>query len=278
MPAHNHILYEFKIVLKGSVRQQIEGVEYLYSEGSACLINKNLKHKEIFNDRSQILFLGLTTEMLTKLFHSANKAYYKEESSIFNSILYKFIQEDIKHPGRKAYLDFFPALQNKVATIRLHQNIEDLMHTLLFPTFGSSLKIDCLFCELIEFLVSTNNYHCSTVKLGNNSDYLLFLRIEHLLIENNGRVSRTELSNALCYSGDYLNRIVNKYTGKSLHKYGMDVCIKAAAHELKTSTKSISDIVEELNFSNRTYFYQQFQNHFGMTPKEYRRIHSDENT
>ncbi len=100
--------------------------------------------------------------------------------------------------------------------------------------------------------------------------YPLFSRIEHLLEENSGRLSREELSHALHYSGDYLNRIVHKYTGLSLHRYGMELCIKKAAHELLGTTDSVSAIADRLCFTNRSYFYKLFEETYGMTPKEFR--------
>ncbi|MDE6420979.1 MAG: AraC family ligand binding domain-containing protein, partial [Lachnospiraceae bacterium] len=57
---HFHDFFEFVIVLEGSIIQKIEGTEYLYTAGSCCLINRNLRHMEYYHSKSRILYIGLT--------------------------------------------------------------------------------------------------------------------------------------------------------------------------------------------------------------------------
>lgn len=84
-------------------------------------------------------------------------------------------------------------------------------------------------------------------------------------------MTRAELEKVLNYSGDYLNRIVNKYAGMCIFDYGMTFCLKKAALLLSSTEESISSIASSLHFSNRTHFYSLFKKHYGITPKEYRK-------
>ena len=99
---------------------------------------------------------------------------------------------------------------------------------------------------------------------------MIFARISHLIEERNGRVTRNELARQLNYSGDYINRIVNKFTGLCLFDYSMNFCMKKAADELVHSEKTIGEIANGLHFSNRTHFYKLFKEKYGVTPKEFR--------
>ena len=56
----------------------------------------------------------------------------------------------------------------------------------------------------------------------------------------------------------------------SLHEYGMKICMKKAANLLAKTSRSVSEIASDLQFTNRTYFYKLFTTEYGMTPKEYR--------
>lgn len=271
MAPHFHDYYEFLIVLEGALYQQIEGKEYLYQEGSCCLINRNLRHKEIFDQKSKILFLGFSAEYMTELLRSGESGCEQTNKHITDTSLARFILDDIESPGRKAYLDFIPNYQNKSSLRMLHRISEALIETMIFPKFGSSHITKGLLCYILQYLSSQEDYHCSLIELSSDRDYLLFARVEHLLEENNGRLSREELSKILNYSGDYLNRIVKKYTGMSLHEYGMKICIKKAANLLAKTDQSISEIANNLQFTNRTYFYKLFTAQYGMTPKEYRK-------
>ena len=81
---------------------------------------------------------------------------------------------------------------------------------------------------------------------------------------------RAQLEQLLNYSGDYLNRIVNRYTGLCLFDYGMTFCLKKAAQYLSETDESVSSIATKLHFSNRTHFYALFKAKYGVTPKEFR--------
>lgn len=104
----------------------------------------------------------------------------------------------------------------------------------------------------------------------------MFSRISHLLEDTNGHMSKSRLEETLNYSGNYLNTIVNKYTGMCLFDYGMSFCLKKAELMLKNSNDSISNIALKLGFSNRTHFYKLFKGKYGVTPKEFREIHSSQ--
>lgn len=268
---HFHDYFEIMLVLDGTVLQRIEDKTYHYGAGACCLINRSLCHIETFSTSSSILFVGLSVEFIEELFASCRSSYFDREKEVLESKLYQFIVSDIKQPGQKAYLDFIPAYQNQVNGNVLHSFAEEMIRTILFPEFGSSYRIRGLLCRLLQYLSRPENYHCTCVKLEQDNDSLLFARIGHLLEENDGRITRTELESILNYSGNYLNRIVNKYTGMCLFDYGMTFCLKKAEYYLANTTDSIGTIASRLSFSNRTHFYTLFKERYGMTPNEYRK-------
>ena len=270
---HYHDFYEFVIVLEGSIIQKIEGKDYLYAAGSCCLINRSLCHLEHYHAKTKVLFIGMSPDFISALFKSAQTSTFSNEKQICKGSIYQFISEDLKSPGQKAYLDFIPAYQNHKNALHLHDLAETMIHTLLYPDFGASYQIKGLLCAFLAYLSSPTYYHSSNIRVDSNSDFLLFSRITHLFEESNGRMSRAELKHLLNYSGDYLNRIVNKYTGMCLYDYGMTFCLKKAATYLTETNESIGTIAAKLQFTNRTHFYNLFKAKYGVTPKEYRQLH-----
>lgn len=267
---HFHDYFELMLILEGSITQKIEDREYLYPAGTCCLINRSLRHTEDFNSRAKVLFIGLSLDFIEELFNSCKNAYFKSEKEFLESDFYHFVKSDIKNPGQKSYLDFIPAYQNHEHPEHLHDTAEAMLHTLMFPAFGTTYQIKGMICTLLQYLSAPVYYHCTCVKLDTSSDFLLFSRITHLLEERDGRMTRAELEKVLNYSGDYLNRIVNKYAGMCIFDYGMTFCLKKAALLLSSTQESISSIASSLHFSNRTHFYSLFKKHYGITPKEYR--------
>lgn len=270
---HYHDFFEFMIVLEGSIVQKIEGKDYLYAAGSCCLINRSLCHLEHYHDKAKVLFIGMKPDFIAELFRSAQASAFCAEKKICEGAVYQFISEDLQSPGEKAYLDFIPAYQNYKNALHLHSLAEAMIQTLLYPDFGAAYQIRGQLCAFLSYLSSPEYYHCTKVKLDTNSDFLLFSRISHMFEESNGRMSRCELEHLLNYSGDYLNRIVNKYAGMCLYDYGMTFCLGRAAKYLTETDESISSIANKLQFSNRTHFYNLFKAKYGMTPKEYRQAH-----
>lgn len=219
------------------------------------------------------MFIGISPDFVTELFSSAQNSFFSCERDFYGSDIYRFITSDLKNPGKKEYIDFIPTYQNNQNAIRLHSLTESMIQALLYPAFGASYQIRGLFCAFLSYLASPQNYHSTTIKLDTNSDFLIFARISHLFEESNGRMPRTKLEELLNYSGDYLNRIVNRYTGMCLFEYGMTFCMKKAAQYLTETDESISAIAAKLHFSNRTHFYTLFKEKYGVTPKEYRKMH-----
>lgn len=210
---------------------------------------------------------------MKELFSYAQNSCFQNEKEICDSDFYHFINSDLKNPGKKSYIDFRPVPENSQSTTHLHTLAETMVHTLLYPGFGAAHRIRGLFCGLIEYLFSPAQYSHTLVQLDTDSDFLIFTRISHLFEESAGRITRSEMAQALNYSSDYLNRIVNKYAGMCLIDYSMTFRLKKAAKCLIESKDPISTIAAKLQFSNRTHFYALFKEKYGVTPKEYRKMH-----
>lgn len=267
---HRHDFYELMLVLKGEVTQQIESKDYLYPAGTCCLINRNLRHSERFTGESSLLFIGLSTDFIKELLSSYHSAYFDTEKLIFQNPLFSFFEEADSVDSTKAYLDFTPVAQNNQVINELYKLSDFMLQTLLHPTFGSTHIIKGLIYTVFQYLFDQKNYHSTHMRLDSNADFLLFTRISHLLEDTYGRISRSDLEKSLNYSGDYINHIVNKYTGNNLFHYRMKFCLEEVAKQLTETTLPVFDIAQSLGFTNRTHFYNLFKEKYGMTPKEYR--------
>ena len=270
---HRHNYFEFLIVLKGKVMQEIEGKEYLYPAGSCCLINQNITHTERFLEEGTILFLGLNNDFVKEMIAGCQSSFFHNDKILCRNSLFTFMEENINRDTQKYYLDFFPVYQNRKSIENLHRIADSLVRTLFLPKLGADFMIKGLLYELFDYLDTKESFHIIPVKLSSKNDALLFSRIRHLMEDTNGRMSRSELENALNYSGNYLNTIVKTYTGLNLFDYGMTFCMKKAAQLLSETNLSVTSIAEMLKFTNQGHFYRIFKETYGMLPKEYRKEH-----
>lgn len=267
---HLHDFYELLIVLDGEIHQQIEQTDFLFRSGSCCLMNRNIIHKEIFHSQANLLFIGMSKELVRHLAEDEQKVYFPEiEQPGANPIL-KFLTDNLDKPDTKEYLDFLPRINNKDWYHILHALTDNILRAIMFPQLGSTYVIKGMLLELFDYLAKPEQFHITPVHVKADNDFLLFTHISHLLEDTNGRITRSELERVLNYSGNYLNTIVRKYTNLCLFDYGQTFCMKKAAEMLRNSTASILEIMEKLQFTNTTHFYKCFKKQYHMTPKQYR--------
>lgn len=75
----------------------------------------------------------------------------------------------------------------------------------------------------------------------------------------------------LCISTKHLSRLVKEVLGKTPHEVICDELIKRATERLDDENISVSQIAEELHFSDQAAFCKFFKKHYAVSPMEYRR-------
>lgn len=174
----------------------------------------------------------------------------------------------------KDYVDFIPNPEQSNLALTVHQMFDQLTLETLSPKQGSSLFVKYQIEQLFAFLMLPEHYSTTPIRIGTDTEYELYNKIIASMTRSFGRISRRQLSQELNYSGVYLNEIAKKYSGLSLFDLGMTFCMKKAARLLTSSKDSVTDIGSALGFTNRTHFYKIFKKTYGMTPAEYRKLHS----
>lgn len=271
---HQHNYFELAYILRGNMYQIVEGKQYFYTVGSCCLLNRNTLHTELFSSDYHALFLTITPNLAKRLVKQEENLYFPEEKKMIGNVIYRFLQKGIQpdHENSKDFLDFVPKITETQQRVLVHDIFEQLIKTLISPYYGATYRIHDLLCQLTEILCNPEYYQITHVTMNTSMDSLLFARIDQLLDEYHGRISNHQLSDALNYNGTYLGRIVKNKTGLSLFDYSMTFTMKTAAKLLVTTKKSVSDIMEDLQFTNRTHFYKLFNDFYHMTPKQYRSL------
>lgn len=79
-------------------------------------------------------------------------------------------------------------------------------------------------------------------------------------------------ANAMCITPRYLSRVVKECTGSSAADWIERYVVLEASALLKSTTMTIQQISDGLNFPSQTFFGKYFKRRVGMSPKEYRRV------
>lgn len=272
---HQHNTYEIVYTRSGEYFQQIEARRHKYPPRSCCLLNRNIRHTEEYTTAFSTVTLSLSQEFLKNLTSDPFDLYFPDSTSSwqqneeFQQFFTTELNADVKH--RKSYLCFFPNYDITDETDPIHAIFDQLAGYIVNPQPGSSFLFRGLVCQMFEHLCNREQYSTNLINLGTEAESELFAQITLLMEETYGRISRTELTEKLNYSGHYLNRLVHKYSGMSIFNYGKYYTMQRAAFLLLHSDLTVSEIADQLGFTDRTHFYRLFNKEFGETPKQFRK-------
>lgn len=285
-PLHKHAFIEIMYVISGSVTNHIENLKFTYGPGQCCIMNKNICHCEEFSGDFQAAFFMLKDEMLKQIFQE--EAFPSEDTAATNrqsaaypgrtgadmsqNPVYMLLNDSLNKSMQYAsiYLDCLPVVEAEEISAQMEPLLRMIFTELASPRPGAGFFIKGAFARLLYLLGDPALYCIDRVQSDSDSQEFLFTKIAHLMEASHGRCSRETLSASLHYNAEYLNRIVKKYTGKTLLDYGQAIYLEEARRLLMETDRSISDIITALGFSNRTYFYRLFKDTYGKTPGAYR--------
>ena len=245
---------------------------------SCCLLNKNVLHAEEHETDFSIAFLGISDAVLSDVYRDLTEGFFRIEKERPRTDLDRFLEESISRTicYEKKYVDFIPKTGNTKIIEETGGIISIIDNELQNPRIGSSHMIKAMIAKLLHLLSDPGNYETVPIAIGTDAENLLYDQIDQIMRSTCGRATRSFLESELHYSGGYINKITKKYTGLSIHDFGMTICMEQAAKELLHSAKSISDIAAELGFSNRTHFYRQFEKVYHTLPGEFRKEFSQD--
>ena len=290
-PLHCHDCLELMVVLRGTLTQQIEGCSHVYTAGQCCILSRNIYHVEAYSSNFEVCFLMLSDEFLRLVIEQDVRYLRFDDYRAVNDPLYEELRQ-LRDGFQKKYLDLFPLAACSFADPSLADlpcgteapsragsshgtdTAESLLRQILDETReqkpGFIPIVSGCIARLLRLLADPQLYRLQRVELSGSRKDLIYSEVLRCLHACAGRVDHKELERTLHYTRDHLNRIVRRRTGMSLVELGHEISLEKAALLLRTTDKSIGAILQELRYTNRTYFYRIFHEKYGMTPRAYR--------
>ena len=120
---------------------------------------------------------------------------------------------------------------------------------------------------------SKNTNHAHAIKGLTDRDTLLMKKLQEFIEKNidNEEMGSTDLAAELFISKTQLYRKVKALTGFTPHGFIKNIRLQRAGYLLVHTDMTVSEIIYETGFNNRTYFYRSFKEYYGITPLEYAR-------
>lgn len=136
----------------------------------------------------------------------------------------------------------------------------------LYDTYSENVEEFIKYATLLycSFIVDVNAF------LSRRTDRVAY-RVKYIIDYNSHKnLTVKDIADKLHYSVNYVIRSFKKEFGKTPAQYYLERKIELAQMYLRTSTDTVSEISEKLNFIDQHYFSNAFKRSTGMTPSLYR--------
>ena len=109
-------------------------------------------------------------------------------------------------------------------------------------------------------------------KMIHKEDKELLTRLNRIIFDNIDEeiLSLEFIANEVAFSKIQLYRKIKELTGKTPTEYIRSIRLEQAEKLLKTTNKTVSEIMYDCGFNNKAYFFREFSKKTGKTPGEYR--------
>ena len=253
---HCHEYYEIFLTVKGTAAHYINGHTINLPEGSLVFIRPDDRHSFLYE-----------TEQQRKSDH-VNLAFSKETAEL----LFFYLSDGF--PSDALISSPMPpqCLLSRDEKSRLLAKIEKLNAVKWNDKKQLKMQMRKLLVEIFAGYFS----EFSEYKQNEIPQWLMFLSEKMKKPENftAGADKMTELSGR---SREHLSRNVKKHFGITLSEYINNLRINYAANLLLNTNKPVLDICFECGFQNMSWFYNVFENRFGISPGVFRKNNSQFN-
>lgn len=246
-------------VLRGSITVSLDGKKLIYHEGCLILANKwtTIDYQE---NESDTMVIGF---------------YFKPEyfsDGLLNQIveepmLYRFFVESITDSAESTshYCVYQFDLSDDVhfyALLLLKQVVK-------MRYFNNKVTKAAFVLFVVE--INQMSEQCLQLKDSNISNDVL---VEEILayVENSVKTATlVDVAKKFHFHPNYLSSLIKKQTGCSYSDWLIKYRIAYAKTYLEQTNLSIQQIIEEVGYSDKTFFFKLFKEHVKKTPGEYRK-------
>ncbi len=252
-PTHTHDFLEIVYVFSGSSLQIVDGTEYTASAGDLLFINLGSSHSFTCSKRFSYANIILKPEFISSALLGTDNAFSLLELEDFRELKEKVDRKSLLAHLSPEESKRFEALIDLAVSEQKNEN----------P--GKELMLRSAFNALLTF-----TFRKMSLPMRKNEgigdrllDYIRLNCTQHISIE--------KLAADNHYNRTYFSRLFKAKTGQTFTEYVTSCRLELAAKLLKDTDLIVSDICTQAGFSNRTKFFKEFSEKYGLSPLKYRK-------
>lgn len=259
VPFHIHTNINLNYIYSGGCTYLIDGKMISLQEGDVCIFDTNvIRAKDITGERDIVINITMSEDFFYKGFS------HMEKQSVMADFIINALFASKNHNN---YLVF--RTDNSKA-------IAGLFKTLLIEYYSKRLYrneiiqayLNIIFMELMRLYYVDSKKHLIQISQSSDSN---IIKIMQYIEKNYEDCTLEALAEKFCYHPKYLSSLIKSKTGKTFKQIQLDQRLRVSCSLLKSTDNPINDIATEVGIVNLSYFYKKFQEHYGVTPNEYRK-------
>lgn len=250
---HTHDFIEVMYCLSGSVTHHIGKDSVTIREGDILLLRQFTRHSiDTALENDVCVNFILRPEFLDKTMEMLG-----EEPSPLHNFFTSCMKADA---GDQEYLHVSLGSSPHV------QSLLDVMLWNLIHGISNKNSINENLMGLVMLLVQDK----ADSDFGQSGDTMIW-QVLHYVERNYKTCSLKDCAETLHFDYYALANKVKRETGKTFIQLVQDKRLSQATYLLRSSSLTVHEIANAVGYENEGFFYRLFVNHYGMTPKEYRK-------
>lgn len=254
-PEHSHNYIEIMYVCKGSITHNIEGKEIVMQKGDILLLNQHVRHsvKKAEYDDVGINFIALPE-------------FFDVPLSMLrgNNVLANFLVSTLRQNRKIADYLLFKVGDDFA--------IENLMENMISSMNNEEENSDTLtqYSMGLVFLYLMKHVDDLTTNYSQNAQDVILQSLLNYIHTSYQTASLTKFAEDFNQSVSVLSKLVKQSTGNTFQEILQRIRFKKATELLIGTDMSIEEIAMAVGYENKSYFYRQFKERYGMTPRRYK--------
>ena len=253
---------EIRYIISGHLLLDIEGQKTEFHENDVCFIHSKAYHQEILQDSDCIfLNIGMEHDLFTNAFLSG----------VASNPFQQFLRTSILKVGQKQNYVQFSSSEGQ------NEELQEYMKTIFWEVIRQKIGyIDIskgYIMRMMDFLIRNYDYHFSE-KESEQYYRNLFETVSQFMNDNLASVSMEDLSKEFHFHPNYFNNLIKKNSGMTYSAYLIQLRINKAKQLLENTDLPVEEIAWLVGYHNKGFFYKNFVQNTGITPKQYRKKNS----
>ncbi|WP_099224005.1 AraC family transcriptional regulator [Listeria costaricensis] len=257
MPEHQHAFIELNYLYSGESTQIVNGKEITFPQGTFVLFDKGTRHS--------ICDMGEDDILINIIFRSETiqTTFFKTLENSRSIVSDFLLSAALQSTTRNHFIPFYGAKNKRL------QEITRMMLCEFYDPSDYSAELIKHYLSII-LMELARVFHQNTKYQKNKSNQ--FFAVLEYIEDHYQTVTLQELAQKFGFNKNYLGNKLKSETGKTFLELVKRKRLHHACYLMKYTDRQISAIAEEVGYSSPSFFFEQFQKEYQMTPGNWRKI------